>query len=57
MKKNMGSTDKVVRVLLAIVFAALYFTGVVSGTLGIVLLVFAAVFPLFFFITEPFAVW
>jgi hypothetical protein len=46
MKKNMGSTDRVVRVLLAVVLAALYFTNVVTGTLGIVLLVVAAVFLL-----------
>lgn len=44
MTKNMGITDKVIRVILAIVFAALYFTGTVTGTLGIVLLVLGAVF-------------
>ncbi len=44
MKKNMGSTDKIIRVLLAVVFAALYFTGTVGGTLGIVLLVLGGVF-------------
>lgn len=46
MKKNMGNTDRIIRVILAIVFAALYFTGTVTGTLGIVLLVLAAVFVL-----------
>ena len=46
MKKNMGSTDKIIRVLLAAVFAFLYFSNVVSGTVGIVLLVLAAVFLL-----------
>ena len=46
MKKNMGSIDRVVRILLAVVFAALYFTGTVTGILGIVLLVFAIVFVL-----------
>jgi glucokinase len=44
MKKNMGSADKVVRIILATVFAALYFTGTVSGTLGLVLLVLGGVF-------------
>lgn len=44
MKKNMGAADRIIRVLLAIVFAALYFTGTVSGTLGIILLVLAGVF-------------
>ena len=46
MKKNMGSTDRIIRVLLAIVFIALYFTGTVTGTLGIVLMVMAVVFAL-----------
>ena len=46
MKKNMGSIDRIIRVLLAIVFAALYFTGTVTGTLGIVLMVLGVVFVL-----------
>ncbi|MBP8156294.1 MAG: DUF2892 domain-containing protein [Leadbetterella sp.] len=46
MKANMGSTDRVIRIVLAVVLAALYFSGVISGTLGIVLVVVAAVFAL-----------
>jgi hypothetical protein len=46
MKKNMGSTDKIIRVLIAVVIAILFFTNVISGTLGIVLLVLAGVFVL-----------
>jgi len=46
MKKNMGTADKAVRVLLAIVVAVLYFTGTISGTLAIVLGVLAGVFVL-----------
>jgi O-antigen/teichoic acid export membrane protein len=46
MKKNMGSIDKVVRIVLAIVAVILFFTNVVTGTWGIVLLVVAAVFVL-----------
>ncbi|MCE7921852.1 MAG: DUF2892 domain-containing protein [Haliscomenobacteraceae bacterium CHB4] len=46
MKKNMGSTDKTIRLLLAAVFAVLFFTGIVSGVLGYVLLVLAAIFAL-----------
>ncbi len=46
MKANMGTTDKIIRFALAAVFAALYFTGTVTGILGIVLLVFAIVFVL-----------
>ena len=44
MKKNMGSTDKIIRVVLAIIFGVLYFTGTVSGTPGIVLLILGIVF-------------
>lgn len=39
MKKNMGTIDKVIRILIAVVVAVLYFTNVISGTLGIILLV------------------
>ncbi|MBK8921747.1 MAG: DUF2892 domain-containing protein [Saprospirales bacterium] len=44
MKKNMGNTDRIIRVVLAAVFAALYATGTVSGTAGLVLVILAAVF-------------
>ena len=44
MKTNVGSIDKMVRIALAVVFAILYFTGTVTRTLGIVLLVLGAVF-------------
>jgi hypothetical protein len=44
MKKNMGTIDKVIRILVAVVVVALYFTNVISGTLGIILLALAAVF-------------
>ena len=46
MKKNMGNVDKIVRVLIAVVIAILFFTKVISGTLGIVLLVLGGVFLL-----------
>jgi uncharacterized membrane protein YtjA (UPF0391 family) len=44
MKQNMGNTDRTIRIVVALIFAVLYFTGVVGGTLGIVLLVLAVVF-------------
>lgn len=44
MKKNMGNTDRVVRLLIAAVIAVLYFTHTITGTLGIVLLVLGGVF-------------
>ncbi len=46
MTKNMGSADRVIRVLLAAIMATLFFTGIISGTLGIVLLVLAGIFVL-----------
>lgn len=46
MKKNMGNTDRIIRIVIAIVIAALYFTNVITGTLGIVLLAFAGIFVL-----------
>jgi hypothetical protein len=50
MKANMGSADRIIRVIIAVIFAALYFTGTVSGTLGLVLTVLAVVFLLTSFI-------
>lgn len=46
MKKNMGGFDRIIRILIAAVFAYLYFAGIVTGTFGIVLLVLGAVFVL-----------
>ncbi len=46
MKKKMGSLDKTVRIIIALVIAGLYYAGVISGTVGIVLLVFAGIFIL-----------
>ena len=46
MKKNMGTADKLARILVAVIIIALYFTEVISGTLAIVLLVFAGIFIL-----------
>jgi len=40
----MGNIDKIIRVLIAAVFAVLYFTGTVTGTIGLVLLVLGGVF-------------
>jgi len=46
MKKNMGTIDRTIRVILALAIAVLYFMNVISGTLAIVLLVIAVVFVL-----------
>ena len=46
MKKNMGTADKIIRVIIAAIVGVLYFTGTISGTLGLVLLVLAGVLVL-----------
>lgn len=51
MKKNMGSTDKIIRITIAALIVALYFMNVISGTLAIVLGIFALVFVLTSFIS------
>ena len=51
MKKNMGSADKIIRIIIAAIIVLLYFTGTISGTLGIVLLVLAGIFVLTSFIS------
>jgi len=46
MKPNLGTADRIIRAVLAIILAVLYFSGTVTGTLGIILLVLAGVFLL-----------
>ena len=46
MKKNMGTADRVIRIIIAAIVGILYFTGTISGTLGLVLLILAGVFVL-----------
>jgi hypothetical protein len=46
MKMNMGTIDKVIRILVAFVLAILFFANIITGILGIVLLVLAGVFVL-----------
>lgn len=43
MEKNMGSTDKGIRVLIAIVIALLYYFNVIEGTLAYILMGLAIV--------------
>ena len=46
MKKNMGTADRVVRMIMAAIIVILYFANVLTGTLGVILLVLAGVFAL-----------
>jgi len=42
--KNMGTIDRIVRVVIALVILALYFAGMLSGTIAIVLLILSGIF-------------
>ncbi len=46
MIKNIGTTDRIIRLIVAALIVLLYFTGQLSGTIGIVLLVVAVVMAL-----------
>jgi len=43
MKKNMNSTDKLVRLFIAIVLIVLFYKEILTGTLGIIALVLALI--------------
>lgn len=44
--KNMGGVDRIIRVVAALAIVILFFTEVITGTLAIVLLIFAGIFLL-----------
>lgn len=46
MKKNMGTLDRLIRTLLAILVGVLYYMNIISGTVAIVLGILAIVFLL-----------
>ena len=46
MKKNMGTSDKAVRIIIAVAIAVLYYTNVISGTLAIILMAVGIIFLL-----------
>jgi O-antigen/teichoic acid export membrane protein len=43
MKSNMGATDRIVRIIIAAVVAILFFTDVIYGTWGIILMTLAGI--------------
>lgn len=51
MKKNMGTADKTIRIVIALVIGFLYYKGTITGTIGIVLIALAVVFVLTSFIS------
>ena len=44
MKNNMSNADRIIRLVIAAVIAFLYFSNVITGTLGLVLLILAGIF-------------
>ena len=50
MKTNMGSFDRLARIIVAALIAVLYFAGVISGTVALVLLAIAGIFILTSFV-------
>ena len=51
MKKNIGTPDKFIRILIAALITFFFYDGTISGILGIVLLVFAGIIVLTSFIS------
>jgi Protein of unknown function (DUF2892) len=51
MKKNMGTIDKAIRILAALVIAILYYTNVITGNTATIMLVFAGIFILTSFLS------
>ncbi|HAY36268.1 MAG: DUF2892 domain-containing protein [Bacteroidetes Order II. Incertae sedis bacterium] len=51
MKKNMGSTDRIIRIVVAVVMAYLYFTGAITGLLATIGIIVAAIFVLTSFVS------
>ena len=44
MKKNMGNADRIIRLIVALVIAGLYFGHIINGTLALVLEAVALIF-------------
>ncbi|MFN4083222.1 MAG: DUF2892 domain-containing protein [Bacteroidia bacterium] len=51
MKKNLGVADRLIRVIIAAIIFYLNYNGTLTGTLGIVLMVFASIFVLTSFLS------
>ena len=51
MKKNMGSADRIIRIVIAAIVGVLYLTGTITGVLGIIVLVLVGIFLLTGFVS------
>lgn len=46
MKRNMGSADRAIRLLVAAIIVVMYFSNIITGTVGIIVLALAGVLML-----------
>lgn len=46
MKKNMSSADRIIRLVISAILVTLYFTNIIGGTVGLILLILATVFTI-----------
>ncbi|MCX6181877.1 MAG: DUF2892 domain-containing protein [Bacteroidetes bacterium] len=46
MKKNMATADRIIRLIISVLFITLYFSGVIDGALGITLITVSVIFTL-----------
>jgi hypothetical protein len=51
MKKNMGTVDRIIRIIIAVILVTLYFTNIISGILGMVLIILSGIFVLTSFLS------
>lgn len=46
MKKNLGTADRIIRLVIAAIVAVLFASNIITGTLGVILMIVAGVFAL-----------
>lgn len=46
MKKNLSTVDRAIRIMIALIIAGLYFSEVLTGTFGAVMLIIAVIFAI-----------
>lgn len=51
MKANMGSVDRAVRIIIAVIVGILYYQGIIDGTIGLILMAIAVIFAATSFIS------
>lgn len=51
MKRNMSNADRIIRLIVAAVIGVLYFSNIITGILGLVLVVLGAIFVLTSFVS------